>query len=512
MKAKHFHILAFFEQLMLDGKAIVFALIGLLAFFHLAWWQWGLSVILWLAFEIADFAKQKYWLTEHELVLTSGIIHKHWRHLPYQKIQNIHRSQWFFLKPFRLEKIAVDSAGHGGERANQIKLPVIPSWLTWVLEKKHQQPKWPLDQLLEVVEKAQREKRYDYDQVMKELAHTTLVFSDYEPAQPDEKDGVDSYQSSVSSLFLYAVTAPEILLQFAVAFGFLFRVDHHGELFSKIFSEMTAFGLLIAIGIVAAFLVVLFIFNIIKTILLYYGFTLKNEGRYLQIHRGFFETRSLSLAKSRIQSLQIEQNLWRRFLKMATVRLRIITDKNGDDEVAKRLPTLLPLIKEKRVAKTVNSFLPDLLPKERVVIRSKGYYQSLIMARNASCLLLIPLAVLLYFVDNPFSFLFVLLVLLVAFAAGFYKGRVTGVTQVLDGQVLVLQTARFFTKKTNYIPIKAIQSLSLRQSLWLSIRNKRAHVTVLVRSDNGISAIETRYLPLHEAHMIYQSYQDGYRK
>nr|WP_238476771.1 PH domain-containing protein [Fructobacillus parabroussonetiae] len=476
----------------------------MLAFLHLTWWQWLIAAFFWAGFEILDFAKQRYWLTENELVLTSGIIHKHWRHLPYDKIQNIHRSQWFFLKPFRLEKISVDSAGHGGERSNQIKLPVIPNWLTWVLEQKHQNPTQSLDDLRQIVAVADEKKRYDFDQLAKEVQPHAMFQS---AADANEEPKKRAFRASTFSLFLYAITAPEVLLQFALVFGLISRIDHNGELYSKIFSEMTALGIVIVIALVLAFLLLLFIFNIIKTVILYYGFTVKKEGHHLHIQRGLFEVRSLSLSESRIQSLQIEQNIWRNLLGLATVRLRIITDRNGDDEVAKRLPTLLPLVKMKTAASVAHRFLPELVAPKNLHIHSKDWYQSLTMGRNGLLWLWLLLGWTLYFFCNPITVLLAILLSALVFAAGFYKGKVTGTTTILDGRVLVMQTAHLFDKKTVYVPWNRIQSMTLSQSFWLSLSNQRAHLMVLIRSDNDVSSVECRYLPLKEAKAIYQEYQ-----
>ncbi|MBS9336041.1 PH domain-containing protein [Fructobacillus papyrifericola] len=506
MKPRHFHFLAFLEQLLSDGKTLFFAVLTVFAFLHLTWWQWVLAAGLWLGFEVLDFFKQRYWLTEHELVLTSGIIHKRWRHLPYDKIQNIHRSQWFFLKPFQLEKISVDSAGHGGERQNQIKLPVIPSWLTWVLEQKHQQADLPLADLLALVAKSKEEKQPDLDALARQerLQQNDQAVSDDNEEGPS---GQRAFRSSTGSLFLYAITAPEVLLQFAFLFGLLSRVDRDGQLYGQIFSEMTALGISIVIGLVLAFLILLFAFNIVKTIVLYYGFSVKKEGSYLQIKRGLFEVRSLSLAENRIQSLQIEQNIWRNLFGLATVRLRIITDRNGDDEVAKRLPTLLPLVKMADAARLASDFLPKLVAPVNLKIEAKGLYQSLTMGRNALVLLWLLFGWTLYFFLNPLTIILSVLLSLFAFSLGFYKGRVTGTKRILDDSVLVLQSAHFFAKKTVYVPWDRIQSMSINQSLWLSLSKKRAHLAVLIRSDNGVSLVECRYLPVEEAQSIYRMYK-----
>ncbi|MBS9338117.1 PH domain-containing protein [Fructobacillus sp. M2-14] len=507
MKPKHLHILAFFEQVFLDGRTTFFALIGVMALLHWTWWEFTLLFLAWFTFEGLDYWMRRYWLTENELVLTSGILRRKWRHLPYQKIQNIHRSQWFFLKPFRLEKIAVDSGGQGGERENQITLPVIPTWVTWVIEQKHQNPNTELDVLLEIADQQVAMKSEDFS---KALLDKTGDRQDHHLTVKDGKEV--EHKTSVKELFLYALTAPEVLLQFAIVFGFLGRLDSHVHVFETISDEVSTKSVLMIVGVVIAFLVVLFIFNIIKTVILYYDFTFSKKDGHLQIQRGLFEVRGLTFAENRIQSLQIEQNLWRNLLKLATVRLRLITDKSGDDEVQRKLPTMFPLVKSKEANDLAHAFLPSLVPEKKPAIKSGSFFQSWAMARNAVVYLGVILAVALYFWLNTYSVMVAIFLLVLGALSGYYKGRVTGTAIVEEGKVLVLQTARLFNKKTVYVKCENIQSVSLTQSFWMALFNKRAHLIVVIRTNDGSAEIETRYLPLQEARAIYAAYQAAYQK
>ncbi|WP_083994300.1 PH domain-containing protein [Fructobacillus tropaeoli] len=63
-----------------------------------------------------------YELTDSELIYRSGVLERQVRHLPYHKIQNIDRKQWFFLQPFHLEEIAVDSGGEGSQAKSDFTL------------------------------------------------------------------------------------------------------------------------------------------------------------------------------------------------------------------------------------------------------------------------------------------------------------------------------------------------------------------------------------------------------
>ncbi|MFC4760476.1 PH domain-containing protein [Fructobacillus durionis] len=509
MKPKHFHPFALIEHIILDGKALVVSLISLIVFFHLKPWQWALAFILWLGYEIIDYAMSTYQLTESELVFSSGIINRKVRHLPYQKIQNIHESQWFFLKPFQLEKISVDSAGHGGEKENQIQLPIVPSWVTWVLKEKQANQSEPLAELLAVVDKGLASKQADFNALQE--AEKPLA-EQLTRSAASESSSREDYIVQLPALLLYAMTAPELVAQFFVLWGISSHFDHDGKIYQTVFSEATAHGLVMASALLFLFIIVLFVFNIVKTVIVYYGFSVKQEKQQLLIQRGLFERRSLSLAESRIQSVQVNQSWIRRLLGYASVRMLIITDRNGDDDVTKSQPTLMPMVKAKEATKLVHDWLPKIVPEEDDLSGSAGYYQSLTMARNGIFLLWIFAGWILYFVHLWWAITLAALLTVLVAANGWYKGICTAVQLYADEGILVVQDARFSTKETFYIPMDKIQAMSVQQSIWLAHSNKRAHLVVTVRSDNFSSDISARYLKLSEVEKVYQEYKTFYSK
>lgn len=111
MKAKHLHPLAFILNFYEQLKNMVALGLAILFFFHFTWWEWVLLFLALLIWSILSFWMKTYELTDSELIYRSGVLERQVRHLPYHKIQNIHRKQWFFLQPFHLEEIAVDSGG-----------------------------------------------------------------------------------------------------------------------------------------------------------------------------------------------------------------------------------------------------------------------------------------------------------------------------------------------------------------------------------------------------------------
>ncbi|PAK68588.1 hypothetical protein B8W97_14480, partial [Staphylococcus haemolyticus] len=58
------------------------------------------------------------------LTINSGILVKKHTHIPYPKIQTIQHTQWFFLVPFHLEKLQIETAGHDSTSPEAV-LPLV---------------------------------------------------------------------------------------------------------------------------------------------------------------------------------------------------------------------------------------------------------------------------------------------------------------------------------------------------------------------------------------------------
>lgn len=98
---------------------------------------------------------------------------------------------------------------------------------------------------------------------------------------------------------------------------------------------LTVLLLLIALGILAAFAL-----SVIATALTYWDFTVRQDGPLLRLHRGLLDERRDTVPIRRIQSLTIEQNILRRALGLASVRM-VVAGRAGDD--GGRTSTLLPI-------------------------------------------------------------------------------------------------------------------------------------------------------------------------
>ncbi|CAK1223642.1 Uncharacterized membrane protein YdbT [Fructobacillus tropaeoli] len=523
MKAKHLHplafILSFYEQL----KNMVALGLAILFFFHFTWWEWVLLFLALLIWSILSFWMKTYELTESELIYRSGVLERQVRHLPYQKIQNIHGKQWFFLQPFHLEEIAVDSGGKGAKQ-NQISLSVVPTWVALVLEQKRQDETTNLPTLIErakvqaqnegpttqeqdelVDKKDPQGQSFDVESDPKTVTQTSSLRSN-----GSSRLSADSYRASVLSLITYAVTTPEVIFQFFIFLGGFVHLDQQGVVSHWLEQEFTnhvlGLGALVIVLLVVLFVLIVIAFNVLRTVILYFGFEVHHDAGHLTIARGLFERQTMHLSINRMQTVEVRQNIFRQALRLATVKTRLITDENGEDKVSKNVPTLIPMVKSGAVDHYLSQWLPNF-PSKPIKKTSSSTYQILTMIRNGLFWTLPVAAVLIYvFQRLPLVVLLVLLVLAFVVGAGWYKGKAT-TAQVVNGQVLVLKTAKNYETITTYIAWDKIQSLSIKQSWWLARRNQRAHLAVVVRTDTSTKVLTARYLPMKEVKAIFDWYQ-----
>jgi Predicted membrane protein len=90
-----FLLLPFFQQ------AKLWTIVGLITLFLVV-----------LIGDVIAYFMFGYQLFENEILVKQGLFVKKVNHIPYDRIQNVTANQWFFLKPFKLEELEIETAGH----------------------------------------------------------------------------------------------------------------------------------------------------------------------------------------------------------------------------------------------------------------------------------------------------------------------------------------------------------------------------------------------------------------
>ncbi|HVL98240.1 MAG TPA: PH domain-containing protein, partial [Egibacteraceae bacterium] len=214
-------------------------------------------------------------------------------------------------------------------------------------------------------------------------------------------------------------------------------------------------ALLGARGIVAVVLITLvgaFVLSIVATVVAYWNFTLTREGSNLRIHRGLLEQRSDTLPLRRVQAVRVEENIVRRLLGLAAVKVDVAGRSGGE---GRDTGTLLPLGRRSEAFALVARVL-DTESLARVELAGMP-----LRARNRRVVrALVPVAVLTVAAFVAFHAVGLLALLLavpaVAVALGSY--RALGHAQLDD---FVVARSGLLVRRTAFVPTARLQSLAL---------------------------------------------------
>ncbi|NIR44288.1 MAG: PH domain-containing protein, partial [Gemmatimonadetes bacterium] len=101
--------------------------------------------------------------------------------------------------------------------------------------------------------------------------------------------------------------------------------------------------------------------SILMSVIRYFGFTLRRIGGEVQVSYGLFTRREKGLRRSRVQNVQIEEPILRRWLGLATVKVQ--TAGYGPELKAdERMEVLAPIARRREIAAYVQEVFPDLDP------------------------------------------------------------------------------------------------------------------------------------------------------
>ncbi|WP_257614064.1 PH domain-containing protein, partial [Oenococcus oeni] len=228
------------------------------------------SLILLLIFSFIDalfrYIFFAYRFDENSLTIDSGVFVRHHEHIPFNKIQTIQHKQWFFLQPFGLESLSIETAGHNDGKAEAI-LPVIPLKISNFIEKLNQQ------------------------------SRLEDVSSEVVPQQAKNKKIDSNYQINFHDLSKYALTSFGIIPTLLGFVGFFSQVDDYLPQSIKKPVESTINSLVAQEFLIILILILLFslLASYLTTVQKYYHFTLIKSEHKLTTIRGFFQRYVVSL-------------------------------------------------------------------------------------------------------------------------------------------------------------------------------------------------------------------------
>ena len=418
-----------------------------------------------VGYHIACYLTQTYELTEDALIFRKGIFVKQEIIVPYERMQTIKKNQWFYMVPFGLVRLMVETAAHSGKEA-EVDLPMVPYAL--------------------------------YDELQARRRNETLM-------KPKEKVQQADFALSSKDLLIFALTELTLLAPVFLMLGALeFIPDSLQDRLLGNFSHMI---ILAAVGFFCIAYLLCAIYMILKTVLKYADFQIfqENSGA-LRIEYGLLEQKSQVIPMSKIQGVRIKQNIFRLFLGLVSVDLLIAggqEKQEGEKESLTTHPILIPVAKISEADTYLTQFLPEF--DFQVTLKEMQQLRLWYFSRFKFLIIAIPIGA--YFVFHFAIWQLALaIVLLAALSLGYAYYQSKSQAYGMNEHFIVFRDVRLLERVQTILPRKNIQSLEMRTSRWLYPK-QLGHCKLNVKAGDDDFHTELNYLPLADIEQMIHFYR-----
>jgi putative membrane protein len=217
-------------------------------------------------------------------------------------------------------------------------------------------------------------------------------------------------------------------------------------------------GLVAALGLAAFGIVVAFVLSVLATAVVYWDFTVRRDGGLLRLHRGVLDERRDTVPIARVQSLTVEQNVLRRALGLAAVKM-VVAGRAGDG--GDMTSTLLPIGGRDEALRLVGELL-DIADVDAVTLTPMPHGARDRRLARAALATVVVTAVTLVTVGWPTGLLG-LLTAAVVVPAALASYRALG--WATHGDAVVARSG-WLVQRLSVTPAAALQSVRLTSSLF----------------------------------------------
>ncbi len=456
MPPRHLHIIAlvgfFIETIREWIIPIAGGIIGSLTFYKKQPWLFvaivGVLVVFAIAQPLLKYFTFTYQLNEQEIDVKHGLIFRKQNHVPYDRIQNVAVKQWFFLKPFNLVTLEIETAGHSGE-GPEVTLIAVPLTLRDELTERRRLANVGDEGALANMPSDVANSAGDTEGIQSKTLDRSVE------ASPDA-----IYKITSKDLLKFAATSPAFLtalLAISAVYGRLQRVISE-QLLNTAMKDLGQAGWIVIVAGLLIVVLVLYLGSIVVIFIQYYQFTLTLSNGQLTTERGLFQRNTVTLAQTRIQAVRVSQPLLRSWLHMATIKLVVIASAKKEKDSDADNFVIMPMIAQNQVDSFLKQFVSEVPVENVQSVRQSGrtmFYQ----LRNFGLIALGTLLVLALGlsqwprVAEIVSGLTIILLILVLIIPAYLPARRTQV-QVLNEDYAFAQTNFLFTREQYYVPPK----------------------------------------------------------
>lgn len=421
--------------------------------------------LLAVGYHVACYLTQTYELTEDALIFRKGIFVKQEIIVPYERMQTIKKNQWFYMVPFGVVRLMVETAAHSGKEA-EVDLPLVPYALYDELEAR----------------------RRDEPQIISK-----------------EKTRQADFALSSKDLLTFALTELTLLAPVFLMLGALeFIPDSLQDRLLGNFSHMI---ILAAVGFFCIAYLISAIIMVLKTVLKYANFQIFQESTgALRIEYGLIEQKSQVIPMSKIQGVRIKQNIFRIFFGLVSVDLLIAggqEKQEGEKESLTSHPILIPVTKISEADTYLTQFLPDF--DFQVSLKEMQQLRLWYFSRFKFLIIAIPIGA--YFVFHFAIWQLALAIALLAtLSLGYAYYQSKSQAYGMNERFIVFRDVRLLERVQTILPRKNIQSLEMRTSRWLYPK-QLGHCKLNVKAGDDDFHTELNYLPLADIEQMIHFYR-----
>ncbi|NHC21095.1 PH domain-containing protein [Bacillus sp. MM2020_4] len=298
---------------------------------------------------ILEWFTHKYKLDDRTFYLYKGIFSKSERTIPFSKIQNINRHTSLFHRMFKVTSISFETGMTGEEAA--VKFKVVTQ-----------------------LEAARME-----EHITSEVSDHTMNRSSSEKAvEKVDSNRISHFRPLKGDILKASFTSLSFLVFLPILASLYSKVDEIFHVEKK--TEGIFFTIIHSWWVVTTIVIVLIIasviFGIVRTFLKYGKYEISSDQDRIYITKGVIDETSFSIAKEKVQAIEIKQSIMKRLLGLTEVKLTSAGSLIlGEDTL--EINSLYPFLPVKRAYEMVSEMLPAYkvtqtmkrLPKKSLWVR-----------------------------------------------------------------------------------------------------------------------------------------------
>lgn len=423
----------------------------------------GVAAVLVLVAGIVGIAlvryfTQAYQISPEKIIIYSGVFRKHETDIPYERIQTVKQKQWFFLQPFHIVELLIETAGGGSTEKAEASMPAVNEELVHTIENYR---------------------------LRKKTGTADLAA---EAVEPEVEESGYTYHITNGQILLFGLTDLSMLtvaIAVAVFFNDFIPADWVEQAVSASEKLIRAGWLLVA-GLVALSVLVLAVLSVMKSFFQYYNFKISRQETTLTIESGLLERRVQKIPLKKIQGIKIRQQLIRKLLGISSVELLLA---GGQEEKESAKIYFLPIIADTQLYDNLQALLPEwefTKPQIRYASRKKIWY-----FWRWPLLVLLPVIVLGFY----FNFwaglaisLLLLVLLLVAWLEAHYQGYA-----IQTASRICIQTFTGLSKVQTVVEREKIQSFTEKTTRWL-FKKKIGHIKFYLKTGTSAERVALSFI------------------